>query len=503
MGRQRATMRGKCSIVPVLAATSFVIYGLGMNLIMRRLILNQRRNYRLQRLLHVLSPLARVCGSKNLAISLHAAGLNDENVDSICALIDLGVLSCLDLSANSLSPEAINGILVTSGIHHIRKLDLSRIFVASHDSFHRFAKVVSKALQASTSLQYLSIAGNDVGSSGAAEIAQALAFSAQCPLQHLNMSDTATGDLGMACLSVSLRMNQSLLHLSLHNNGITCVGIKHLSRTLATLNNTLQGIDLSDNRIAASGAAAILGAVSINTAMTTLNMNNNPLIGCEIGSFLRRINLRHLSLSSCHMMPEFAYGSYAQPCSLVSLVLDKNIVGDEGGELLAQFLMHEKSQLKTLSLRMCRIGNVGSRHFARVLRDGASPMLSSLFLEGNQIGPDAAIELAMSIEHHPTLLSVDLAYNDFWHNAEVQAELDAMFQQKRRQRKTDVASTVLQALLRSPSSPLFVTNKALFEPRIIDIIIEQVGVGSMMPSSSSRVSCPREMPELVSQNVMF
>ena len=99
--------------------------------------------------------------------------------------------------------------------------------------------------------------------SGAATLAKAV----NSTLTELDLHDNVIVDSGAAALAKAVEINSTLTHLKLSFNGIGHSGAAALAKAVE-INSTLTHLDLSENRIGDSGAAALAKAVEINPTLT-------------------------------------------------------------------------------------------------------------------------------------------------------------------------------------------------------------------------------------------
>jgi len=122
------------------------------------------------------------------------------------------------------------------------------------------ASVIAEVLQVNSTLQTLSIGGNNFGNKGIMYIAQALT-------------------------------NSNLKELRMWRCGITCGGTKALAQVLRK-HCTLKRLDLSGNDITLDGAHEVLSAAVNNETCEMVNINNNYCNGSKILKFISTLKRR-------------------------------------------------------------------------------------------------------------------------------------------------------------------------------------------------------------------
>lgn len=94
-----------------------------------------------------------------------------------------------------------------------------------------------------TLLERLNLTGNRIGNTGALAIADLLQSNPTSSLKHLALARTDIGDEGCLALAAALRVNTSLLSLSLAYNSMTTVSFVGFAQALC-VNRTLKSINL-------------------------------------------------------------------------------------------------------------------------------------------------------------------------------------------------------------------------------------------------------------------
>ena len=93
-------------------------------------------------------------------------------------------------------------------------------------------------------------------------------------LTELDLCDNRIEATGAAALSQALSFNSTLAILDLCWNEIGDIGAASIAQALS-LNYTLTALNLSRNEMGDTGAAAISQALSSNSSLTTLDLSNN------------------------------------------------------------------------------------------------------------------------------------------------------------------------------------------------------------------------------------
>ena len=268
---------------------------------------------------------------------------------------------------------------------------------------------LSKALAVNSSLTYLDLRGNRIGSSGAASLSQALAVNSS--LTNLDLSKNRFGNSGAASLAQALAVNSSLTKLDLSENRFGNSGAGSLAQAL-TVNSSLTKLDLSENRFGNSGAASLAQALAVNSSLTNLNLRGNSIGGSgaaslsqalSVNSSLTNLDLRRNSIS--HSGAASLSQALAVNSSLTNLDLSWNSIGDSGAASLSQALA-VNSSLTNLDLRGSRIGDSGAAFLSQAL--GVNSSLSNLDLSWNTIGDSGVATLSQALAVTSSLTNLDL-----------------------------------------------------------------------------------------------
>ena len=190
--------------------------------------------------------------------------------------------------------------------------------------------------------------------------------------------------------------------ISLAERGLSsAVGIV-LAR-LVELNTALTALDVRKNSFGVRCAAAFARCLERDcSALRTLHLSANPLCGVrhECGSYEPS---GMLALATALTLNT----------TLTELSLQQNVhLGAEAIEALATALMLNTT-LRTLNLASTRLGLVGYQPLLACLRSGPSSLtkLTSLGLSSNGLGCKSGVALAAALEGNTSLRRLDLASN--------------------------------------------------------------------------------------------
>ncbi|KAK4471242.1 hypothetical protein MN116_004688 [Schistosoma mekongi] len=210
-------------------------------------------------------------------LDLGNAYLTDECVNHLCHMLNENTyITDLNLSENQLTSKSVEHlceVLVSST--ELLRLNLRKnLFNDSAGKF--FAELIATSLK----LTYINISYNDLGELTCQYIGRALPQATT--LTEIDLSWNRLGCGKMIYFTKGLAENRKLMYLNLSVNGIGpkrgCTELAYAIRN----NQTLQTLDLSDNRINPEGAVLLSKGFYVNSTLTCLRMARNPMqtAGC-------------------------------------------------------------------------------------------------------------------------------------------------------------------------------------------------------------------------------
>jgi Ran GTPase-activating protein (RanGAP) involved in mRNA processing and transport len=215
---------------------------------------------------------------------------------------------------------------------------------------------LSKILADNTSLQSLSLFGNDINDIAAIHIATAL--KSNKTLKTLNLRDNNIGDEGASAIAKALETHASLQSLTLSHNKITKKAAASFAEVLKG-NKSLQELDLGYNQIGEEGAISIGTALKGNTSLLNLNLEFNQIgnagsdqimTALETNAFLKYLNLQGNNINNSGAV-RIALALESKKITLQSLDLGINLIGDLGAYQIAKALISNIS-VEFLGLRL-------------------------------------------------------------------------------------------------------------------------------------------------------
>uniref|UniRef100_A0A7S1CP72 Uncharacterized protein n=1 Tax=Bicosoecida sp. CB-2014 TaxID=1486930 RepID=A0A7S1CP72_9STRA len=302
-----------------------------------------------------------------------------------------------------------------------RKLEDKR-----RDSIDRLAVVphASHVVSADGVDSVLDLGNCEIGSKGAAQLAELLYSPATQSLTALDLSSNKLTDLGcefggVGAICSALSKNTVLTALNLARNQIQHQGSAGIARMLKS-NRCIKYLDLSRNMLRSEGAGIIARAIAPHSnrhsALVSLNLSQNNLTnfedsatgGMAVAAALRGnrsltvLDLSHNRLDSAAVC---AIGFALQRNKvLIDLRLNDNAADAEAAGALALSL-HENRTLTRLDLRDNRVLSDGAKLLAAAM--AANPVLQYVALTGNHIAEEG--RAAMGVVLRPDLPAVQEA----------------------------------------------------------------------------------------------
>nr|XP_061796656.1 uncharacterized protein LOC133588062 [Nerophis lumbriciformis] len=301
-------------------------------------------------------------------------------------MTDDETMKSFDLSKYNPSPLGLKKLLVV--VKASQKSALRFCNLDKH-SCHLLASVLSSP----SNLRHLDLSGNDLSYEGVEILSKGLA-SPRCILQVLRLINCGITKRGCAFLAEALQLNPSRLQeLVLSGNHLSDVGVKILSKGLASPHCILQVLDLWDCKLRKGSCHPLASVLSTPSNLKHLDLSENNLSdeGVEIlskGLASTHCKLESLNLHDCNLKKGSCrpLASVLRSSSnLKHLILYENDLSDEGVEILSKGLASPHCILESLELSSCKITNKGCVFLAEALKLNPSH-LKELYLTDNQIG---------------------------------------------------------------------------------------------------------------------
>ena len=197
-------------------------------------------------------------------IYLDDTGIGEEDCTSLTILISSTDLETLDVSNNHLSSNSITSIMnCILQNNAIRTLRMS----SSQFSVDNCTSLSSILQQPMCQLRKLHIANCNIDSGGALQLAAGLTHNQS--LEVINISDNPIGDTGAAALCDAISNNTILQYLYMESCEITSKGFIEVSSSLTSLPTLFMG----GNSLGMDGAKAVSKMITDNNTLKLLDLS--------------------------------------------------------------------------------------------------------------------------------------------------------------------------------------------------------------------------------------
>lgn len=185
---------------------------------------------------------------------------------------------------------------------------------------------------ADVAISYLELLDNNIGPRGGNALGMALSFGHNLSLLTLKLDYNHTfGDDGMVNLCRGLRTNISLKQLHVQFCNLTSESGSAVSDLLANSRTNLEVLNLGGNRLGGKGLQMLCKGLMVNTKLLTFILSDNMIDNLED-------DVAGLSsLRDCLLNPT---------CTLTSVDLMYNRIGEAGATILADALGPENTRIK-------------------------------------------------------------------------------------------------------------------------------------------------------------
>ena len=235
----------------------------------------------------VVNALKGICTLKELY--LNNIYINHEVAEHIATVISYNSkLQVFDISGNNLQTTgAIKVVNALKGIYTLKELYLNNIYIS-----HEVAEHIAAVISCNTCLQGFSICRNNLQAKGTISIAEALQDI--CTLRKLYLSNNNITDEAADYVADAIFCNTKLQEINMSKNNFQTAGMIKIIKALQK-NRTLKILNLSSNNITDSVAIAsnIATAISSNIHLQELDVSGNNILGLgtvEIAKGLQRIS---------------------------------------------------------------------------------------------------------------------------------------------------------------------------------------------------------------------
>ncbi|KAK1786322.1 hypothetical protein P4O66_018027 [Electrophorus voltai] len=274
-------------------------------------------------------------------------------------------------------------------------------------SDNSFPAIASALDSKSSNLTELKLSGNTLHGSGIKILSEGFK-SSHCKLEILELSDCNIAADDCIMLASALNSNPSFLReLDLSFNLLGDSGIKLLSGALRNPCCKLKKLKLFGCELTMKSCEAMSAALKNNSSLTELDLSKNALqdSGVKLLSYgLKnpRCTIRNLSLKDCRLTDIGCHwlctALKSNPSHLCELCLDRNTLRNIGVRTISDFLKEPYCKLEKLSLSYCNVSEEGCAALASALTLNPSH-LKELWLTGNKPGACGRSQLSALQEH--------------------------------------------------------------------------------------------------------
>lgn len=267
------------------------------------------------------------------------------------------------------------------------------------------AQACSRLIKFNKTLETLNLSGNEITSSGAKNIAEALSGNPESSLRSLVLrGNSSIGDEGAISLSQSLRTHTGLSALDLYDCGLGIKGIISICHAISeTPSSCLQSLDLGRPLLPSPQDTTSLSIAQMlasdSCAISHLGLAKHNMVDSNFETLVKYGLLRNSSR---------AHG-------VTSLDLSANKLGPFSGPMLELLLNDGGRHLTSLNLSHNNLGDSGASSIARCLPYATN--LRHLDLRSNNIGESGLVSLAESLPLSSHLCTLLLWGNNFAPNS--------------------------------------------------------------------------------------
>ncbi|XP_053544307.1 NACHT, LRR and PYD domains-containing protein 12 isoform X2 [Ictalurus punctatus] len=235
-------------------------------------------------------------------LRLHKCGVSSKGCADLTSALrsNPSHLRELDLSSNKISNSGVKSLsaVLENPRCKLEKLRLHKCGVSDEGCAD-----LSSALRSNPSyLRELDLSSNKISNSGVKSLSAVLE-SPHCKLEKLRLHKCGVSDEGCADLSSALRSNPSHLKvLNLSENEIGDSGVKSLSAVLENPHCKLEKLRLNNCDISDEGCAALTSALSSNPShLRYLDLSYNKIGASGLNSLIALKNDEHYNLQTLRM----------------------------------------------------------------------------------------------------------------------------------------------------------------------------------------------------------
>ncbi|XP_040590113.1 NACHT, LRR and PYD domains-containing protein 5-like isoform X3 [Mesocricetus auratus] len=250
--------------------------------------------------------------------------------------------------------------------------------------------MLSKLLLSTTSLKFLSLAGNKVTEESMRWLSDALS-SSRCGLQKLILDSCDLTPVSCHILASALFSNRTLTHLCLSNNSLRTEEVRRLCQFMRLQECAVQQLILNQCNLTRDTYGFLALMLSHNGKLTHLGLTMNPVEDSGM-----KLLCDGIKEPTCHL----------QELDLVDCQLTEDCCADLASVIAT------KQHLKSLDLGSNDLGDRGVIALCKGLKESGTS-LERLGLEACGLTSDCCEELSLALSCNSCLVSLNLLRNDF------------------------------------------------------------------------------------------
>ncbi len=332
------------------------------------------------------------------SLNLHRNKIGIQGIAQLAAALPSSSLTELNLHRSYLNELGREGLqALYSFLKVLPHSKISILDIGLNGLGHEGAAVLAEALSDRENAGFAAqfkvcrLYNSDLGPYGAVALADAFASTG---LEEIELGANRLQQRG-ALAFAKLLESTPLLKLGIGWNEIGDEGAEAIFKALSK--SALTHLDVSGNHLGPQGAAALQGMLP-HSRLVELNFGANEIgdQGAEsLSKALPHCGLSCIDVQENGITPLGAekIASVLRLCPLQRLYLQKNKIGDEGLQSLALAL--PSSSVKFLDVRENAIGDAGA---VTLLGGATRSLLTTLYLDGNQITAEAVEQFAAFLE---------------------------------------------------------------------------------------------------------
>ena len=297
-------------------------------------------------------------------------------------------------------------------LSHNTQLEIVRLY---NNNFKTIGIIkIAEALQNVSTLTVFDISNNSIGEEAADKIATVLCHNTE--LQALCLGDNRFKTLGMIKIAKALHNISSLTLFEIGNNNVGEEAADDIA-TVLSHNVQLRAVYLHDNSFKTVSMIKITKSLQNVSTLTVFSIGNNK-VGEQAADDIATILSHNVQLHAVYLHGNSfktvgiikITKSLQNVSTLIVFSIGNNEVGEEAADEVATVLSHN-TNLKELYLYKNNFKTVGMIKITKALRNIST--LEILNLHTNNVDEEAANDIAMILSRNTKLKELNLSNNSF------------------------------------------------------------------------------------------